>query len=48
MEFEKVDGFSNLEFAYVSDRSGGYISKNKYLFKQIELTELNQIGRAHV
>ena len=42
MEFEKVDGFSNLEFAYVSDRSGGYISKNKYLFKQIELTELNQ------
>lgn len=42
MEFEKVDGFSNLEFAYVSDRSGGYISKNKYLFEQIELTELNQ------
>ena len=42
MEFEKVDGFDNLEFAYVSDRSGGYVSKNKYLFEQIELNELNQ------
>ena len=42
MEFEKVDDFDALEFSYVSDRSGGYISKNKYIFDEIELNSLNQ------
>ena len=39
MEFEK---WGNLEFAYITKRSGGYISKNQVLFSQIELTDLNR------
>ncbi len=42
MEFEKVNQFDNLEYAYVCDFSGGYISKNENLFSQIELTDLNK------
>ena len=42
MEFEKVSQFDNLEFSYISDFSGGYISKNKNIFSQIELTDLNK------
>ena len=42
MEFEKVGQFNDLEFGYVSDFSGGYISKNKRLFDNIELTCLNK------
>ena len=42
MEFEKVDGFDTLEYGYVCDFSGGYVSKNKNLFSQIELTSLNR------
>ena len=42
MEFEKVDGFNALEFGYVSDRSGGYISKNRFIFDEIELNDLNR------
>ena len=42
MEFEKVKGFNNLQISYVSDRSGGYVSKNARLFEQIELTKLSK------
>lgn len=42
MEFEKVNQFDNLEFSYICDFSGGYISKNNKLFKNIELTSLNK------
>ena len=31
MQFKKVNQFDNLEFGYISDLSGGYISKNKKL-----------------
>lgn len=39
MEFEK---FGGLEFAYITKRSGGYVSRNKVLFSEIELTDLNR------
>lgn len=43
MDFEKVDGFDNLEMAYVSNLSGGFISKNTNIFNQIELTALSRL-----
>lgn len=42
MEFEKVNQFDNLEYTYICDFSGGYVSKNRNLFSQIELTDLNK------
>lgn len=42
MEFEKVGRFDNLEYGYVCDFSGGYVSKNMNLFSHIELTDLNR------
>ena len=42
MEFESVDLFDNLEVAYISNFSGGYISKNPRLFEAIELTKLTK------
>ena len=42
MDFVKVNQFDNLEMAYVCDFSGGFISRNKNLFSQIELTELTK------
>lgn len=42
MYFNKIDEFENLEMAYISDFSGGYISRNMKLFKNIELNKLNQ------
>ena len=42
MEFRKVSQFDNLEVSYISNLSGGYVSKNKNLFSQIELTDLNK------
>lgn len=42
MEFEKVNQFDNLEMGYVCDYSGGYVSRNKKLFSEIELTDLNK------
>ena len=42
MEFEKVNQFDNLEMSYICDFSGGYISRNRNLFSQIELTDLNK------
>ena len=42
MEFVRVENFGNLEMSYISNRSGGYISKNARLFEQIELTGLSK------
>lgn len=43
MDFEKVGGFDNLEMAYISNLSGGFISKNHDIFREIELTDLNRL-----
>ena len=42
MNFELLDDYNGLEMGFISNNSGGYISKNKYLFEKIELTHLNQ------
>ena len=42
MNFEVLDDFNGLEIGFISKNSGGYISKNKYIFEEIELTPLNQ------
>ncbi|MBR1609886.1 MAG: succinylglutamate desuccinylase/aspartoacylase family protein [Methanobrevibacter sp.] len=42
MHFEKIEEFGNLEFGYVSDFSGGFISKNSKLLEQLELNSLTQ------
>ena len=36
MNFEVLDDFNGLEMGFISNNSGGYISKNKYLFEKIE------------
>lgn len=42
MDFEKVECAENLEMDYISNLSGGYISRNVHAFKQIELNDLNK------
>ena len=42
MDFEKVECAGNLEMGYISNLSGGYISRNTHVFNQIELNELNK------
>lgn len=42
MDFEKVENFDNLEMSYISNLSGGFISKNTHIFDEIELNELNK------
>lgn len=42
MRFENIDQFDNLKMSYVSNISGGYISKNNNIFKNIELTDLTK------
>ena len=42
MNFEVLDDFNCLKMSFISNNSGGYISKNKYIFEKIELTHLNQ------
>ncbi len=42
MHFKKIDEFENLEMSYICDFSGGYISRNKQLFENLELNKLNQ------
>lgn len=42
MYFKKIEQFGNLEMGYVSDFSGGYISRNKHLLKNLELNKLTQ------
>lgn len=42
MDFEKVEYYDNLEMAYISNLSGGFISKNVHIFNEIELNSLNK------
>lgn len=42
MVFEKIEEFGNLEMDYVSDFSGGFISKNSNLLEKLELNNLTQ------
>ncbi|MDO5848065.1 MAG: succinylglutamate desuccinylase/aspartoacylase family protein [Methanobrevibacter sp.] len=42
MIFKNADDFGDLTYSYISEDSGGYISKNKNIFNYIELTPLNQ------
>lgn len=42
MDFEKIGQFGNLEASYISNFSGGYISRNKNLFEKLELSKLTQ------
>lgn len=42
MHFEKIEGFGNLEMAYICDFSAGYISRNTNLLKELELNRLTQ------
>ena len=42
MDFEKVEYCDNLEMSYISNLSGGFISKNAHVFNEIELNSLNK------
>lgn len=42
MDFVEVGCADNLEMSYISNLSGGYISKNEQIFSQIELNDLNR------
>ena len=42
MVFEKIEEFGNLEIDYVSDFSGGFISRNSKLLEKLELNSLTQ------
>ena len=44
MVFKKVEGFDNLEMDYISNFSGGYISRNKNLFTYTILYHFYQIN----
>ena len=37
MNFEVLDDFNGLEMAFISKNSGGYISKNKYIFERCRI-----------
>ena len=43
MHFKKIDEFENLEMGYICKFSGGYISRNRQLFENIELNKFNQL-----
>ena len=42
MHFKKIEEFGNLEMAYVSDFSGGFISRNSHILKSLELNRFTQ------
>ena len=42
MHFKKIENFNNLEMNYVCNYSGGYISRNKYILKNLQLNKLTQ------
>lgn len=42
MHFEKVERFGNLEMAYISNFSGGYISRNRGVLENLELNKLTR------
>jgi hypothetical protein len=42
MHFRKMEEFNNLEMGYVSDFSGGYISRNRAILENLELNRLTR------
>ncbi|MBR4447340.1 succinylglutamate desuccinylase/aspartoacylase family protein [Methanobrevibacter sp.] len=42
MLFKKIEEFGNLEMKYISDFSGGYISRNKSILDNLELNKFTQ------
>ena len=42
MLFKKIEEFGNLEMAYISDFSGGYVSRNKAVLDNLELNRFTQ------
>ena len=42
MHFKKIEEFGNLEMTYISNHSGGYISRNKHGRRNLELSKLTQ------
>lgn len=42
MLFKKIEEFGNLEMSYISDFSGGYISRNKAILDNLELNRFTQ------
>lgn len=42
MHFEKIEEFGNMEMKYISDFSGGFISRNKHVLKNLELNKFTQ------
>ena len=42
MYFEKIEGFDNLKMAYISNLSGGFIARNKYILENLHLNRLTQ------
>ena len=42
MHFTEIEEFNNLEMGYISDFSGGYISRNRNLLKSLDLNKFSQ------
>ena len=42
MLFKKIEEFGNLEMSYVSDFSGGFVSRNKAILDNLELNKFTQ------
>lgn len=42
MDFEKVEYYDNLEMGYISNLSGGFVSRNTHIFNEIDLNHLNK------
>lgn len=42
MLFKKIEEFGNLEMSYISDFSGGYVSRNKAILNNLELNKFTQ------
>lgn len=42
MHLKKIGQFENLEMGYISEFSGGYISRNRDILNHLELSSLNQ------
>ena len=43
MHFEKIDEFANVELKYICDFSGGFISRNKHVLRNLELSKFTQL-----
>ncbi len=42
MHFEKIDEFGNIEMKYLSDFSGGFISRNRHVLNNLQLNKFTQ------